>query len=155
MSLAVPPASLACRCLLQIMEGLKRYFDKALRHFLLYLHEVPQCDEALAGGAAPSDAYGVEHLLRLLVKLPDLVPITHMSAADRSIFILEARLKDFMTWLTELPQQASYFSMPEEYEPNPHWNEALIELVALPSTKAGGTPAVGSAGAAISAPAID
>lgn len=34
--------------------------------------------QASAGGLAPSRLYGAEHLLRLLVKLPELMPVCHM-----------------------------------------------------------------------------
>lgn len=33
-------------------------------------------------------------------------------------------LQDFMTWLTEKPQHLRCFSMGQEYEPNPDYNEA-------------------------------
>jgi hypothetical protein len=40
--------------------------------------------QALAGGVAPSEVYGAEHLVRLLVKLPELVPVVMMAGQVRS-----------------------------------------------------------------------
>ena len=44
----------------------------------------------LSGGVSASSIYGAEHLLRLLVKLPELVP--HTSATSQQAAALNARL---------------------------------------------------------------
>lgn len=56
------------------ISGLSAYFDKSLAHCLLYPCERAQARRVLAGGALPSSLYGAEHLLRLFVKLPELLP---------------------------------------------------------------------------------
>ena len=75
---ANPPTSIATAASDQDIEdfaaGLSAYFDKALPHCLLYPEERAQARAALAGGALPSAIYGAEHLLRLLAKLPELLP---------------------------------------------------------------------------------
>lgn len=40
----------------EMVAGLRAYFDQALRHCLLYSHEVQQADEALRGGGGSSGA---------------------------------------------------------------------------------------------------
>lgn len=45
----------------------------------------------------PSKLYGGEHLLRLLTKLPDLLPVTNFPAADYNT--LQTRLMDFVKHL--------------------------------------------------------
>ena len=64
----------------EVAEGLLSYFDNALQQLLLYQAEAATCKAALEGGAAPADVYGAEHLLRLFVKLPELVPVVMMVA---------------------------------------------------------------------------
>lgn len=126
----------------EMVAGVRDYFDQGLRHFLLYSHEVPQADAALAppsssdaaaaaaalaspapkgkgkggkgrkrkkgeaaaeegggGGAeqqaedagpAPSDLYGAEHLVRLFVKLPELVPVAYMTPPVSGVWFMSA-----------------------------------------------------------------
>ncbi|KAK1392408.1 MRG domain-containing protein [Heracleum sosnowskyi] len=57
----------------EILNGIRCYFDKALPAILLYNSERKQY-EALSGeNIPPSLAYGAEHLLRLVVKLPEML----------------------------------------------------------------------------------
>lgn len=60
---------------LQVAHGLQSYFDKALAACLLYRSEHDQAHQVLCDGALPSAVYGAEHLARLLVRLPDLLPL--------------------------------------------------------------------------------
>ena len=46
--------------------------------------------QLLSGGVSASSIYGAEHLLRLLVKLPELVP--HTSTTSQQAAALNARL---------------------------------------------------------------
>lgn len=39
-----------------MVAGVRAYFDQALRHSLLYSHEVQQADEALRGGGGGGSA---------------------------------------------------------------------------------------------------
>lgn len=40
--------------------------------------------QAMANGKAPSELYGAEHLVRLLVKLPELLPVAMMAGQVRN-----------------------------------------------------------------------
>jgi hypothetical protein len=79
---------------------------------------------------------------------------------------LEQQLHDLMARMTRVRLQARYFSLPEEYQPNPHFNPLqALTLQALLGTpvagggvddspapgtggpRAAGTPVAGSAGA--------
>lgn len=51
----------------------------------------------LAGGQAPSSIYGAEHLLRLVVKLPELLP--HTGATGEALQLLIKRLEDLLTYM--------------------------------------------------------
>jgi mortality factor 4-like protein 1 len=76
-----------------VCAGLKAYFDRALRPVLLYKQEHAQADALLgeegagvvaragAGPLPPSEVYGAEHLLRLFVKLPELLPVGDMDTS--------------------------------------------------------------------------
>lgn len=156
----------------EMVAGLRAYFDQALRHCLLYSHEVQQADEALRGGGgssgaaaaaadstaaegdqadgsrkAASDLYGAEHLVRLFVKLPELVPVAFMTPPD--VVRLEQQLHDLMRRMTEVKRHARYFSVSEEYKPNPAYDPMLsLHLQPLlggtstaAAATAGGTPA--------------
>ncbi|KAL0368994.1 UNVERIFIED_CONTAM: protein MRG1 [Sesamum calycinum] len=52
----------------EIVNGLRCYFDKALPAMLLYKHERLQYEEVIADNVSPSGVYGAEHLLRLFDK---------------------------------------------------------------------------------------
>eukprot|EP00775_Hariotina_reticulata_P008142 gene8142-biopygen10003 len=73
------------------------YFDKALYQCLLFKAERQQADQVLAAGAAPSGVYGAEHLLRLFVKLPELLP--HTGVPEEQLQLLVARLDDVMAFM--------------------------------------------------------
>jgi len=98
----------------EIADGLRTYFNRALSPVLLYQEERSQCAEALgtsgedagegdegeAGGGErkdPSAVYGAEHLLRLFVKLPELLPYTNLD--EESLQALQKRLEDFLRFL--------------------------------------------------------
>ena len=85
----------------EIADGLRAYFDGALRPALLYREERGQAETALAGpggtAKAPSEVYGAEHLLRLFVKLPELLPLGDMDAAAGRA--LQVKLTEFLRWL--------------------------------------------------------
>lgn len=53
--------------------------------------------QTLSDGTTPSSVYGTEHLLRLFLKLPDLLQANHMSADDQ--LQLELRLAAFLRFL--------------------------------------------------------
>ncbi|EEF52334.1 chromatin binding protein, putative [Ricinus communis] len=57
----------------EIIKGLCWYFNKALVVMLLYKSEREQYTDAIKDDVSPSTVYGAEHLLRLFVKLPELL----------------------------------------------------------------------------------
>lgn len=104
-----------------IAESLLTYFNLSVRQFLLYAPEVPLYD-AMFGGAKkrkwqggeqggqgtedlePVDVYGAEHLVRLLVKLPELVCVQMMVLpveSARYIVAVEDRLMELMEFLAD------------------------------------------------------
>lgn len=85
--------------ILQIVDGLKTYFDKTLRPMLLYPEEIAQARKALEGGKSPSSVYGAEHLLRLFVKLPEILPYTSLD--DESLEMLIGRLLTVLAFLKD------------------------------------------------------
>jgi mortality factor 4-like protein 1 len=81
----------------QIVEGLSVYFDRALPLILLYKSERAQLASAVEPGKRFSDVYGLEHLLRLFVRLPHLLAHADISEAD--LILLQARLQDLFKFL--------------------------------------------------------
>jgi mortality factor 4-like protein 1 len=53
--------------------------------------------QVLSTGTTPSSVYGAEHLLRLLLKLPDMLPVQQMTADEQ--LELEMRLAGFIRFL--------------------------------------------------------
>lgn len=51
--------------MVEILKGIRSYFDKALPVLLLYKKERKQYQEAITDGVSASFTYGGEHLLRL------------------------------------------------------------------------------------------
>ncbi|KAJ9138650.1 Mortality factor 4-like protein 1 [Pleurostoma richardsiae] len=87
----------------ETLAGLREYFDKCLGRILLYRFERPQYAEMRARWEAnsndlkkegPCTTYGVEHLCRLLVSLPELIAQTNMDQQSVN------RLREEMTKLT-------------------------------------------------------
>jgi len=105
-----------------VAEGLISYFNNALRQLLLYQPEVQVTGEALDGGASPADVCGAEHLVRLFVKLPELVSVAMMTQGDASkVVALENNLHDLMAMMADIKTQGRLFSSADEYQQNPHW----------------------------------
>ena len=96
-------------CVRQITNGLKAYFDKTLRPMLLYPEENGQADALLGEGKVlPSAVYGGEHLLRLFVKLPDILPYTEMD--EDSLETLTGRLGVILSDLKEKLANEEFFT---------------------------------------------
>lgn len=137
----------------QVATGLISYFDNALRQFLLYQAEVPLYDAALQGGKlAPSDVYGAEHLLRLFIKLPELVPVVMMCTHGdaQHVLTMEEQVHDLMNSLTDEDRQGVLFAGEEDYEKNEHWVPPPVLSVGLGlggfgGAAGGGTPGPDSA----------
>ena len=99
----------------EVCAGIKAYFDRALHSVLLYKEERevaatlcadPSRDDEIetetktktssAPLPPPSDVYGAEHLLRLFVKLPDLLPVCDMDAV--AVREVQVKLTEFLRW---------------------------------------------------------
>ncbi|CAL5369446.1 unnamed protein product [Camellia sinensis] len=78
----------------EILNGLRCYFDKALPVILLYKKERQQYHEAVADDVSPSSIYGAEHLLRLFVKLPEL--LAYVNIEEETLVRLQQKLLDFL-----------------------------------------------------------
>ncbi|KAI1106486.1 MRG-domain-containing protein [Jackrogersella minutella] len=98
----------------ETLAGVKEYFDKSLGRILLYRFERAQyadmyrkwmSDDPEYQGKTASDTYGPEHLMRLLVSLPELVAQTNMD--QQSVNRLREELMKFCTWLSK--NTAVYF----------------------------------------------
>ncbi|KAJ4417929.1 Esa1p-associated factor [Gnomoniopsis sp. IMI 355080] len=105
--------------LVETIEGLREYFDKALARILLYRFERLQWAEISKDWTpeqTPSTTYGAEHLCRLLVSLPELVAQTNMDA--QSVSRLREELTKFTNWLEKRTGQ--YF-LSEYINPGPDY----------------------------------
>ena len=66
--------------------------------------------QALDGGKVASSVFGAEHLLRLFVRLPQLLPMTTLPPTAAAV--LETHLQQFVAWMASrhkelfLPQSA-------------------------------------------------
>ncbi|KAG6401241.1 hypothetical protein SASPL_138091 [Salvia splendens] len=81
----------------EILNGLRCYFDKALPAILLYKKERLQYREAVSDNTSPSTIYGAEHLLRLFVKLPEL--LAYVKIDEETLIRLQQRLLEFIKFL--------------------------------------------------------
>ncbi|XP_031404430.1 protein MRG1-like isoform X1 [Punica granatum] len=100
----------------EIMQGLRSYFDKALPLMLLYKSERPQYEEAVGDKVLPACVYGAEHLLRLFVKLPEL--LFHVNIEEETLTELQHNLVDFLRFLQKNQNTffLSAYQVPEEIE---------------------------------------
>uniref|UniRef100_A0A7N0UDN3 Chromo domain-containing protein n=1 Tax=Kalanchoe fedtschenkoi TaxID=63787 RepID=A0A7N0UDN3_KALFE len=89
----------------EILKGVRCYFDKALALMLLYKKERSQFNEAIAENVSPSTVYGAEHLLRLFVKLPEL--LSFLNIDQETSMRLQQRLLDFLKFLQK--HQSTFF----------------------------------------------
>jgi len=80
-------------------EGLRNYFNKALGTILLYPSERKQYEDLMDQnpGILPAKLYGAEHLLRLFVKLPELIAGLSMNSSAKGY--LRDCLADFLMFL--------------------------------------------------------
>ncbi|XP_022895524.1 protein MRG1-like isoform X2 [Olea europaea var. sylvestris] len=83
----------------EILKGLRYYFDKALSCILLYKTERQQYNEAISDRVSPSSIYGAEHLLRLFVKLPEL--LEYVNIEEETLIRLQQNLLDFLKFLQD------------------------------------------------------
>uniref|UniRef100_A0A2P2M348 Chromatin binding protein n=1 Tax=Rhizophora mucronata TaxID=61149 RepID=A0A2P2M348_RHIMU len=80
----------------EILKGIRSYFDKALPMILLYKKERQQFHDAVENDVSPSTIYGAEHLLRLFVKLPELLACVKIE--EETLTRLQQILLDFLKY---------------------------------------------------------
>ncbi|GFP94061.1 mortality factor 4-like protein 1 [Phtheirospermum japonicum] len=81
----------------EILNGIRCYFDKALPSILLYKKERQQYREAIQDNISPSSIYGAEHLLRLFVKLPEL--LAYVKIDEETTLRLQQKVLGFLKYL--------------------------------------------------------
>lgn len=81
----------------EIVKGLVCYFDKALPAMLLYKSERQQFEELIINDVSPSSIYGAEHLLRLFVRLPEL--LSQANIEEETLIELQQKLVDLLKFL--------------------------------------------------------
>ncbi|XP_022132779.1 protein MRG1 isoform X1 [Momordica charantia] len=89
----------------EVLKGIRCYFDKALPVLLLYNKEREQYHELVVDNVSPSTIYGAEHLLRLFVKLPEL--LAYVNIEDETQTRLHQKLLDFLKFLQK--NQSTFF----------------------------------------------
>jgi len=102
-----------------VVKNLLEYFNLGLRQFLLYRSEVPLYDKVIVEGKKePADVYGAEHLVRLLVKLPELVCVRMMALPENAKYIVMAEdvIQDLMSYLSQPEQLETLFAPSQEYK---------------------------------------
>ncbi|KAL3637665.1 hypothetical protein CASFOL_018113 [Castilleja foliolosa] len=81
----------------EILNGIRCYFDKALPSILLYKKERQQYREAIQDNISPSSIYGAEHLLRLFVKLPEL--LSYVKIDEETLLRLQQKLLELLKYM--------------------------------------------------------
>ncbi|KAI6085617.1 MRG-domain-containing protein [Hypoxylon rubiginosum] len=98
----------------ETVAGLKEYFDRSLGRILLYRFErlqyaqvikAWQSDDPAFHGKTASETYGAEHLMRLLVSMPELIAQTNMD--QQSVNRLREELAKICAWLAR--HESEYF----------------------------------------------
>ncbi|MCD9638727.1 Protein mrg1 [Datura stramonium] len=89
----------------EILNGIRCYFDKALPSILLYKKERQQYHEAVSDIVSPSSVYGAEHLLRLFVKLPEL--LAYAKIEEETLTRMQQKFLDFLKFLQK--NQGTFF----------------------------------------------
>lgn len=87
----------------EIVESFKRYFDRTLGLALLYKQERPQYRDLRDSypNTPMSQLYGAEHLLRLFVKLPEIIAggAGFDSLPSSVIFLLNSHIDSLLKYL--------------------------------------------------------
>ncbi|KAF2460638.1 MRG-domain-containing protein [Lineolata rhizophorae] len=117
----------------EVVQGLKEYFNRSLGRILLYRFEREQYLQLYTrmesgtddlAGKTPADIYGGEHLLRLLVSMPELVAQTNMD--HQAVGRLREELSKLTIWLAKEENVQKYFAV--EYEnAGPEYADRLKE----------------------------
>jgi len=95
----------------ELSLGLRSYFDKALLVSLLYRGEREQAVQVLSDNRVASCIFGAEHLLRLFVKLPELMAFAITSESQAAT--VSIMIQDLMLWMSE--NMESIFMTKDQY----------------------------------------
>ncbi|KAI2484585.1 MRG multi-domain protein [Pyrenophora tritici-repentis] len=100
----------------EVIAGVKEYFNKCVGRLLLYRFEREQFYDIWTRTQQPTDdlagkplcdIYGGEHLLRLLVTMPELIAQTNMD--HQAVTRLREELSQMTTWLAKDSQINTFF----------------------------------------------
>lgn len=102
----------------EVCEGVRSYFNQALPTILLYKYERRQHREIKEAHKhlAACDYYGAEHLLRLFVRLPELLARCQMQREHMTVLV--AKLSELLKFVVQQKGKylsAEYDQPPEEY----------------------------------------
>ncbi|XP_014221767.1 mortality factor 4-like protein 1 [Trichogramma pretiosum] len=104
----------------EVTKGIREYFNSAINLKLLYAWEKPQFEEKVPedSNVLPSQLYGPYHLLRLLVKLGELMSYTHFDESSKEL--LTKHFRHFIQFLqsniSSLFNLNDYKDPPQDYQ---------------------------------------
>jgi mortality factor 4-like protein 1 len=85
-----------------VLQGVKEYFNAVLRKALLYPCEKKSHDTYFKKSNIPSNVYGLEHLLRFYVKLPQY--LSRMKVGQEGCAVIKDKSVAFLEWLEKSRQ---------------------------------------------------
>lgn len=111
----------------EVVAGLREYFNVMLGTQLLYKFERPHYADILQEhkDKQASDIYGFIHLIRLFVRLGQMLAYTQLD--EKSITLLNFHLQDFLRFMVK--NMETYYSIqdygvaPPEYQRKAMWTE--------------------------------
>ncbi|XP_014208421.1 mortality factor 4-like protein 1 [Copidosoma floridanum] len=111
----------------EVSKGIKEYFNVSINLRLLYAWEKPQFEEMVPEDSeiSPSSLYGPYHLLRLFVKLGEMLSYTSLD--DKSIQLLLTHFDHFLQYLQS--NSASLFNLQDYKDPLPEYDKKMAKYV--------------------------